>query len=99
MAVRGAGRFSAGRIAGPALMTAAPSARRINAKDNPTSALPRLRLAAAVEVVRQLWLMAGVDDVLNGPRRDYYLGAMLRFNDEDLRSILPFAGGLAGAAR
>jgi phospholipid/cholesterol/gamma-HCH transport system substrate-binding protein len=67
--------------------------------DFSTSVLPRLRVAMAYEIIRRFWIIGGVDDVLNGPRTDYYLGAMLRFNDEDLRSILPFAGGLAGAAR
>ncbi len=66
--------------------------------DFSTSALPRLRVAAAVEFVRHMWIIGGVDDILN-PRRDLFLGAMLRFNDEDLRSILPFAGGLAGGLR
>jgi hypothetical protein len=45
--------------------------------------------------------VAGVDDVLNdttsdtpqGSGRDFFFGAMLRFNDQDLKSILPFAGG------
>jgi hypothetical protein len=35
-----------------------------------------------------------VDDALNGTR-DVFLGLMLRFNDDDLKGILPFAGGLA----
>ncbi|MEI8255912.1 MAG: MCE family protein, partial [Deltaproteobacteria bacterium] len=65
--------------------------------DFSTSALPRLRVALAYEIVRRAWLIGGVDDILNGPRTDYYLGAMLRFNDEDMRSILLFAGGLLGS--
>jgi phospholipid/cholesterol/gamma-HCH transport system substrate-binding protein len=32
----------------------------------------------------------GVDDLLNPDRTDYFFGAQLRFNDEDLKSILPF---------
>jgi phospholipid/cholesterol/gamma-HCH transport system substrate-binding protein len=64
--------------------------------DFSTSALPRLRIALAYEVVRRAWIIGGVDDILNGPRTDYYLGAMLRFNDEDMRSLLLFAGGLLG---
>lgn len=62
--------------------------------DFSSSALPRLRAAIAWEIIRRFWIMGGVDDILNGPRRDYFLGAMLRFNDEDLRSILPFTGGM-----
>jgi hypothetical protein len=29
------------------------------------------------------------------PDRDVFLGLMLRFDDDDLKGILPFAGGLA----
>jgi hypothetical protein len=59
---------------------------------------PRLRITAAYEILRRAWLLAGVDDVLNPDRFDYFLGAQLRFNDEDLKSILPFAGGCPRAA-
>lgn len=54
-------------------------------------AFPRLRVRIAYEIVRRLWLVAGADDVVNGTR-DVFAGAMLRFNDEDLKSILPFVG-------
>jgi phospholipid/cholesterol/gamma-HCH transport system substrate-binding protein len=62
---------------------------------------PRLRVRAAYEIIKRLWVVAGVDDVLNdttsdtpqGSGRDFFFGAMLRFNDQDLKSILPFAGG------
>ena len=66
--------------------------------DFSTSTLPRLRVALAYEIVRRAWVIGGVDDILNGPRTDYYLGAMLRFNDEDMRGLLLFAGGLLGGA-
>jgi phospholipid/cholesterol/gamma-HCH transport system substrate-binding protein len=56
---------------------------------------PRLRVTAAYEILQRAWLVAGVDDVFNPDRFDYFLGAQLRFNDEDLKSILPFAGGLS----
>lgn len=49
----------------------------------------RLRVALAYEVVQRLWIVAGVDDMLN-ESRDFFLGAQLRFNDRDLKSILPF---------
>ena len=32
-------------------------------------------------------------------RRDYFVGLQLRFTDDDLKSILPFAGGAASAGR
>ena len=38
-------------------------------------------------------ILGGVDDILSGSRRDYFVGAQLRFNDEDLKHILPFAPG------
>ena len=34
---------------------------------------------------------AAFDDILNGARRDYFVGLQLKFNDEDLKQILPFA--------
>ena len=54
---------------------------------------PRWRVALAYEFIRKLWLLGGVDDILNGARRDYFVGLQLRFNDQDLKSILPFASG------
>ncbi len=55
-------------------------------------ALPRLRARFALEVVSKLWILGGVDDAFNDSR-DFFFGLRLRFNDEDLKSILPFAGG------
>jgi phospholipid/cholesterol/gamma-HCH transport system substrate-binding protein len=52
---------------------------------------PRWRVAFAYEFIRKLWLLGGVDDLLNGDRRDYFVGLQLRFNDKDLKAILPFA--------
>jgi len=56
---------------------------------------PRLRARIAYEVVSRLWVLGGVDDAIN-ETADFFLGAQLRFNDEDLKSILPFvpAGGV-----
>jgi phospholipid/cholesterol/gamma-HCH transport system substrate-binding protein len=54
---------------------------------------PRLRARLAVEVVRRFWMIAGIDDALNA-NRDFFLGLQLRFDDEDLKGILPFVGGL-----
>lgn len=54
---------------------------------------PRWRVALAYEFIRKLWLLGGVDDILNGARRDYFVGLQLRFTDHDLKSILPFASG------
>lgn len=52
---------------------------------------PRWRVALAYEFIRKLWLLGGVDDILNGARRDYFVGLQLRFTDQDLKLILPFA--------
>jgi phospholipid/cholesterol/gamma-HCH transport system substrate-binding protein len=53
--------------------------------------LPRWRVSLGYEFVNRLWLLGGVDDILSGARRDYFVGAQLRFNDEDLKHILPFS--------
>jgi phospholipid/cholesterol/gamma-HCH transport system substrate-binding protein len=52
---------------------------------------PRWRVSLAYEFIRKLWLLGGVDDILNSDRRDYFIGLQLRFNDKDLKTILPFA--------
>jgi phospholipid/cholesterol/gamma-HCH transport system substrate-binding protein len=52
---------------------------------------PRWRVTLSYAFVKRLWLLGGVDDILSDDRRDYYVGLMLRFNDEDLKTLLPFA--------
>jgi phospholipid/cholesterol/gamma-HCH transport system substrate-binding protein len=59
---------------------------------------PRLRIRANYELVDTLFILAGVDDVLNERTVDFFLGAMLRFDDQDLVSLLPFLGGAVGGA-
>ncbi len=53
--------------------------------------LPRWRVSLGYEFVRRLWLIGGSDDILSPGRRDYFVGGMLRFNDEDLKTVMPFA--------
>lgn len=53
--------------------------------------LPRWRISLGYEFINRLWLLGGVEDILSDSRRDYFVGGMLRFNDEDLKTILPFA--------
>jgi phospholipid/cholesterol/gamma-HCH transport system substrate-binding protein len=53
--------------------------------------VPRWRIALSYEFIRKLWLLGGIDDLLNGDRRDYFVGLQLRFNDQDLKTVLPFA--------
>jgi len=52
---------------------------------------PRWREHASYEFVRRLWVVLGVDDILNSDRTDYFFGLQLRFNDKDLKTVLPFA--------
>jgi phospholipid/cholesterol/gamma-HCH transport system substrate-binding protein len=52
---------------------------------------PRWRERFQYEFVKRIWVVAGVDDLLNSDRTDYFVGAQLRFTDEDLKAILPFA--------
>lgn len=58
---------------------------------------PRLRARLGFEIVKRLWVVAGIDDALNDDS-DFFLGVQVRFNDQDLRSLLPFLGGLLGGA-
>ena len=82
---------------------------------------PRVKLTAAFEVFRHIYVLGGVDELLNTPNtlpivtgnsgvpiqfdtfrygRDYFLGGMLRFNDEDLAALLTVGGSaVAGAAK
>jgi phospholipid/cholesterol/gamma-HCH transport system substrate-binding protein len=53
--------------------------------------LPRWRMSIGYEFISRLWLLGGVDDILSSGRRDYFVGLQLRFNDEDLKTVLPFA--------
>ncbi|MEB2313376.1 MAG: MlaD family protein [Sorangiineae bacterium] len=53
--------------------------------------LPRWRVALGYEFVSRFWLLGGVDDILSPSRREYFVGLQLKFNDDDLKTILPFA--------
>jgi phospholipid/cholesterol/gamma-HCH transport system substrate-binding protein len=53
--------------------------------------LPRWRVSLGYEFINHLWLLGGMDDILSGDRRDYFVGLQLLFNDQDLKTILPFA--------
>ncbi|HKQ68692.1 MAG TPA: MlaD family protein [Polyangiaceae bacterium] len=52
---------------------------------------PRWRIALGYEFIQHLWMLAGVDEIFNRDRRDYFVGLQLRFNDDDLKAMLPFA--------
>ncbi len=61
---------------------------------------PRLKVLAAMQFFKYLYFVGGIDDALNARNitdasssgRDYFLGAMLRFDDEDLRGLLLLGG-------
>ena len=54
--------------------------------------VPRWRVHLGYDQLRRLWLLAGVDDIMAPTRRDYSVGLRdFRFNDRDLKTILPFA--------
>jgi phospholipid/cholesterol/gamma-HCH transport system substrate-binding protein len=91
----------------------------LDAFDATFDRLPRVKLAAAVELFRFIYVLGGVDELLNAPQylnvvtgmdevpvqfeefrygRDVFLGAMLRFNDQDLAALLAVGGSaLSGA--
>jgi phospholipid/cholesterol/gamma-HCH transport system substrate-binding protein len=83
--------------------------------------LPRVKITGAFEMFRNVYILGGIDELLNDPGelsiitgndpsgipiqfeklhygRDYFLGAMLRFNDEDLAALLTVAGSAVGSA-
>lgn len=68
--------------------------------DSQSNIYPRLKFLAAWRFFSSLYIIGGADDVLNerpldgvGGGRDFFLGAYLRFNDRDLRSLLMMGGG------
>lgn len=60
---------------------------------------PRYRVYISYEFLTHLWINGGVDYLFDATNRDYFIGLQLRFNDEDLKTILPFSGGAATVAR
>lgn len=64
-----------------------------------TEIQPRYRVFVGYEFIKRLWLLGGVDHLFLADRRDYFLGLQLRFNDDDLKSILPFSGGAGSVSK
>lgn len=56
------------------------------------ASVPRYRVFLGYEFLHRLWLLGGVDDILSNDRRDYFVGFQIRFDDRDLKSVLPFTG-------
>ena len=72
-----------------------------------TNIYPRFKVLAALEFYKHIWIVGGVDDVFNGrgpgaggfTGRDYFFGAQLTFNDDDMRALLTIGGAaLLGSA-
>ena len=55
---------------------------------------PRLRVYGSFSVFKHIFLAGGVDDILNSPTRDYFLSAGVRFQDRDLKVLLPMMPSL-----
>jgi phospholipid/cholesterol/gamma-HCH transport system substrate-binding protein len=75
--------------------------------DTQSNAYPRFQGRAYLSVYKKyVQLVGGVDDVFNytpskggaGGFFDWFFGAQLRFNDEDLKSLLLFGGSSLGSA-
>jgi phospholipid/cholesterol/gamma-HCH transport system substrate-binding protein len=49
---------------------------------------PRLRTSMAYSFFQHFYIVAGADDILNDTTRDVFFGGFLRFNDQDLLTIL-----------
>ncbi len=52
---------------------------------------PRLRMRATYEFFEHLYITAGIDEVLNSKETDSFIGAGIRFTDNDLQGILATA--------
>ncbi len=69
---------------------------------------PRLRIFSTLQFYRNLYVLAGIDDIINSrppgafgtTGRDYFVGGQLMFNDEDLKALLAIGGSaLSGATK
>jgi phospholipid/cholesterol/gamma-HCH transport system substrate-binding protein len=56
--------------------------------------VPRFRSFLSYQFINRLWLIGGVDNIFVPGLRDYFVGLQLRFTDDDLKTILPFAPGV-----
>lgn len=56
---------------------------------------PRLKALLMYELIPHVYVHAGVDDPLNLGTIDYFIGAGVKFNDEDLKTLLALTGGAA----
>lgn len=54
---------------------------------------PRFKALAEMEIIPHVYAHGGVDDALNLGTVDFFLGLGVRFNDEDLKTLLALVGG------
>ncbi|MEK7748257.1 MAG: MlaD family protein [Nitrospirota bacterium] len=59
---------------------------------DPASSEPRMKVSAQYEVLRFIHVSAGYDQILNSNLDTFFVGAGLRFDDEDIQYLI---GGLA----
>lgn len=55
---------------------------------------PRFKALAQIELIPHIYLHGGIDDFFNPGTTDFFFGAGVKFNDEDLRYLLFTLGGL-----
>jgi len=53
---------------------------------------PRFRAFASYDFLKYAYIAGGIDDALNGDRRDYFIGAGIQFNDQDLKALFTTIG-------
>jgi phospholipid/cholesterol/gamma-HCH transport system substrate-binding protein len=105
------GRFgikeSTGGIAGDLYLMRDRLLLSVDVFDAKVNQYPRVKSTLAYAIwQRNLFLIAGADDIVNYSRAragagalfDWFAGLQLTFNDEDLRSLLLFGGGAAAGA-
>ena len=61
-------------------------------------AVPRFRTYLAYQFINRLSLLGGIDNVFLDSARDYFIGLQLRYDDEDLKTVLPFVGASSTGA-
>ena len=63
----------------------------INGVERIRAVYPRFRSTGLFNFASHLYLQAGIDDPFNEELRTWFVGGVLRFTDEDLKSILTVA--------
>ncbi len=64
----------------------------VDAFDFGLAAYPRMRTWLGFHILDNFFVNAGVDEVIDGGRRDYFFGLGVSFTDDDLKSLLTTTG-------